>query len=195
MVNTLSGVNGSGPGSTRSCSLSKKPRSYSIKLTCQTWSSTSRMPTSWPENTLEKLILRLASGEACWAGQTDQPLHACHSVSSSDRTPYARSQSTGRSALHVDVHLLHAEGFSAARPRASFVLLLSCRSPLRMNLREELNVSRIYSDFTRNSRYSIDDRGYSIPWFGTAMPFFGIAANQSPAAKKENQKRYPKPAS
>jgi len=32
MVNTLSGVNGSGPGSTRSCSLSKKSGSYSRKL-------------------------------------------------------------------------------------------------------------------------------------------------------------------
>ena len=72
MVNTLSGVNGlnggfaASPfgrlsalrasdrtGSTRSCSLSKKPRSCSIKLTCQAWSSTSRMPTSRPENTLE----------------------------------------------------------------------------------------------------------------------------------------------
>jgi hypothetical protein len=44
IVNTLSGVNGEGPGSTRSLSLSKYPRSYFRKLTSQTWSSTSRMP-------------------------------------------------------------------------------------------------------------------------------------------------------
>ena len=59
MVNTLSGANGEGPGSTRSLSLSKYPRSYSRKVTCRSWSSTSRMPTAWPTNTVERLILRL----------------------------------------------------------------------------------------------------------------------------------------
>ena len=48
MVNTLSGMNGEGPGSTRSLSLSKYPKSYSKKLTSQIWSPTS------PDGTLTK---------------------------------------------------------------------------------------------------------------------------------------------
>jgi hypothetical protein len=59
MVYTFSGAKGLGAGSTRSFSLSKNPKSQSRKLTSQIWSSTSRRPTIWPANTVERLILRL----------------------------------------------------------------------------------------------------------------------------------------
>lgn len=37
-----------------------------------------------------------------------------------------------RCARHDDAHFLRVAGFSASRPRSLLVLLLSCRSPLRM---------------------------------------------------------------
>jgi len=53
-----------------------------------------------------------------------------------------------RCVRHDDAHFLRVAGFSASRPRSLLVLLLSCRSPLRMASRKELDVSRIYCDFT-----------------------------------------------
>lgn len=58
MVYTTAGKNGLGAGSTRPQSSSKNPRSKSIKLTSQILSATSRTPTTWPLNTILRLILR-----------------------------------------------------------------------------------------------------------------------------------------
>jgi hypothetical protein len=58
IVYTFLGTKGFGAGLTRPSSRSKKPRSKSRKLTSQIWSSTSRIPTSWPAKTLLRLTFR-----------------------------------------------------------------------------------------------------------------------------------------
>ena len=87
--------------------------------------------------------------EAYAADQPGQLLRIHQSAFSSGRTLYVRYRNTDRSALLGVAHSLHAEGSSVAKPRSSPVLLLSYRSPLHLALRKELNVSRIYWDFTR----------------------------------------------
>ena len=52
-----------------------------------------------------------------------------------------------------EAHSLRAAVSLSARPQASLVLLSSYSSPLRVLLRKELNVSRIYWDFTKRVSY------------------------------------------